>query len=77
MGHLNVIIIPKASTGNKTSQMLDVPLKPLNLHERVNNLGKEEVEKLLLTKIKIGGRFSVSDAYYWISHCIPDVPPNV
>ena len=57
--------------------MLDVPLKPLNLHERVNAINEEEKESLLLTKIKIGGKFSLSDAYYWISHCIPDVPPNV
>ena len=49
----------------------------MNLHERINEISKEEEEKLLLTKIKISGRFSIDDSYNWISHCIPDVPPNV
>ena len=57
--------------------MLDIPIKPLNLHERINTIEKEDYERLMLTKIKIGGRFTSSDAFYWISRCIPDVPPNV
>lgn len=36
IGNLNVLVIPKSDTKNKTAQHLDVPLKPLNLHERID-----------------------------------------
>jgi hypothetical protein len=56
---------------------LDVPLKPLNLHERIDDIEEAIQSKLLLSKIKITGVFSLSDAHNWIQNCLPDVPPNV
>jgi len=75
-GHLNVLITPKPSTGNKTAQFLDVPLKPLNLHERIDSIDENLKSELPLSIVKIKGKFSLNDAHNWISNCIPDVPPN-
>lgn len=30
--------MPRPDTGNKTCQFLDVPIKPLNLHEKINSI---------------------------------------
>ena len=73
-GHLNVLVIPKAQS--RTCQHLDVPLKPLNLHERVELIPAAEAEQLPLSTIKIQGRFSLTDAHNWVSNCLADVPPN-
>jgi len=54
--------------------MLDIPLKPLNLHERINVLNASEIEELPLSKIVIRGRFSQQDGLQWISNCLPNVP---
>ena len=77
MGHLQIFIFPKIATGNKTCSVLDVPLKPLNLHERVDNISKEILDTLPLSMIRISGKFTLSDAHNWISNCLPDVPPHV
>ena len=74
---MSVFVIPKPSSGNKTCQVLDIPLKPLNLHERIDSIDPSILEKLELTTIKMTGRFSMSDAHNWISNCLHDVPPNV
>ncbi|CDW85212.1 bardet-biedl syndrome 7 protein [Stylonychia lemnae] len=76
-GHLNVIITPKPSTGNKTAQFLDVPLRPLNLHEKIDAVDENLKSELPLSQISINGKFSLTDAHNWISNCLPDVPPNV
>ena len=70
-------MIPKASTGNKTCQVIEIPLKPLNLHERINDLDNETSAEIPFSKIKITGKFSLSDAHHWVSNCLPDFPPNV
>jgi hypothetical protein len=67
-------VLPQS--GSKTAQFLDVPLKPLNLHERIDALEPPALEALPLSSIQISGRFSVSDAYAWVANCIPDLPPN-
>ena len=54
--------------------MLEVPLKPLNLHERITALTAQEMEELPLSRIVIRGRFTQSDGLQWISNCIPNVP---
>lgn len=43
------------------SAMLEIPLKPLSLHERVTTLTPEEMASLPLSKIVIRGRFSQQD----------------
>lgn len=41
--------MPKASTRNKTAQFLDIPLKPLNLHERIEELKDDIINELPLS----------------------------
>ena len=60
-----------------TCQVLDVELKPLNLHERIESLREDQRETLPLSKVTLKGRFSVSEALGWIGACLPDVPHNV
>ena len=71
-----MMVIPKADNGNKTCQCLDIPLKPLNLHERIEKVEDSVWELLPLSRIKMLGNFSLSDAHNWISNCLPDVPLN-
>ena len=49
----------------------------MNLHERINDLDKDTYDSLMLSTIKILGRFSLSEAHHWVSNCLPDFPPNV
>ena len=77
LGNLVVFVLPKSSTGNKTCQVLEVPLKPLNLHERIDTIEDSILAELPLSQIKIAGKFSLTDAHNWLANCLPDVPPNV
>ena len=54
--------------------MLEIPLKPLNLHERVSSLPAHELAELPLSRLVISGRFTQSDGLQWIANCIPNVP---
>ena len=38
--------------------MLEIPLKPLNLHERISNLSEAELAQLPLSRLVISGRFT-------------------
>ena len=60
-----------------TCQVLDVELKPLNLHERIESLSQEELETIPLSKVTLKGRFQPSEALGWAGSCLPDVPHNV
>jgi len=57
--------------------MLEIPLKPLNLHDRITSLTAQEMEQLPLSRLVIRGRFSQSDGLQWISNCVPNVPSVV
>jgi len=70
-----VLVVPRLESKNLTCQYLDVPLKPLNLHERVDQIAPEELAALPLSSIQIQGRFSLADAHTWVSNCLQDVPP--
>ena len=37
---------------------LEIPLKPLNLHERISPLTVDEMQDLPMSKVVINGRFS-------------------
>lgn len=54
--------------------LFEVPLKPLNLHERVPGLDPNEMEHLPLSEIVVRGRFSQQDGLQWVSNCLPNVP---
>jgi hypothetical protein len=53
-----------------------VPLKPLNLHEKVNEI--EISDDMILSTIKIKSKnLDIEDSLLWISNIVPDVPSFV
>jgi hypothetical protein len=53
-----------------------VPLKPLNLHEKVNQI--EISDDLLISTLKIKSKnLDIEDSLLWISNILPDVPSFV
>jgi hypothetical protein len=71
MGNLSVMVIPK---GCSTCQALEIELKPLSLHERISKIDQEILETLLLSRLTLKGKFSLSESHLWITACLPDVP---
>lgn len=72
-GNIQVIILPRDS---QACQNLEVPLKPLNLHEKINEI--EITEDMLLSTIKIKSKnLDIEDSLLWISNILPDVPSFV
>jgi hypothetical protein len=66
-----VIILPKDS---QACQSIEVPLKPLNLHQKVNEVEPNE----LLSTINIQSKnLDIEDSLTWISNILPDVPAFV
>ena len=62
-GSLNAFLIEKVTNNqNPICATLDIPLKPLNLHERVSPLSVQEMEDLPMSRVVINGRFSQQDA---------------
>lgn len=59
LGNLQVFVV---AAGRPVTQTLEVELKPLNLHQRVNKIEDAVLEELPLSKITIAGRFSLTDA---------------
>ena len=63
-GNLMVFIIPKPESDSDQMQskdvcaMTEVPLKPLNLHERIQNIPEELRAALPFSKILIKGGFT-------------------
>lgn len=64
IGNLLVYVIPRGST---TSQVLDVELKPLSLHERIDTIEQSIIDSLPISRITFQGKFSLTDAHNWIS----------
>ena len=76
LGSLQIFVLPRAlqDQEDSTCATLEVPLKPLNLHERISGLTQQELSELPLSTILMKGNFSQSDALIWVSNCIPNVP---
>lgn len=73
LGNLQVFVV---AAGRPVTQTLEVELKPLNLHQRVNKIEDAVLEELPLSKITIAGRFSLADAQLWLQACLPDFPQH-
>lgn len=67
-GILNVLVVPH---GEAMAVPLEVPIKSLNLHERVSSIGSQE---LPMSQIVLQGKFDISDALLWLQSCVNDVP---
>ena len=84
-GNLIVYIMPKPESEKAISEgqswdtcaMMEIPLKPLNLHERIQDIPKELTESLPFSKIAIKGKFSQEIGLQWICNCLPNVPSVV
>lgn len=60
--------------GSTACQSLEVPLKPLNLHQKVHELS----EDLILSTLTItAANLTISDLMEWVSNILPDVPSIV
>eukprot|EP01065_Artemidia_motanka_P052516 TRINITY_DN9507_c0_g1_i1.p1 TRINITY_DN9507_c0_g1~~TRINITY_DN9507_c0_g1_i1.p1 ORF type:complete len:765 (+),score=330.61 TRINITY_DN9507_c0_g1_i1:74-2296(+) len=68
-GTLRAFIIPFLSP--KTCQLCTYDIKPLSLHQRLNEPRKMPDE---CCSIRIEGNFSVNDMHGWVSDCVPEVP---
>lgn len=67
-GSLTVMVIPSGE--NKTCQVVEQAIKPLNLYERVDKVD----EGVPLSSLKMSGRFTLTDAFVWTNAIFPDVP---
>ena len=72
-GNIQVMILPKDS---QACQNIEVPLKPLNLHQKINEIDLNELG--LMSSIKIKSKnLDIEDSLLWISNILPDVPSFV
>ncbi|GAB5369764.1 hypothetical protein AAMO2058_001433800 [Amorphochlora amoebiformis] len=75
-GNISVYVIPKANP--KTSQRIQIPIKPLSLHQK---LEYKEVVKLLenipTSGLVITGGFSLAQVHGWVSTVFPAVPTRL
>ena len=63
-GSLSAFVIEKKAPGSNDPglcALIEVPLKPLNLHERIPGLEEAAIEMLPLSRIVVRGRFSQHD----------------
>jgi len=67
--------MPKNGTA---CQKIEVPLKPLNLHQKILNIDPNVEENLVLNKLSIVSKsLSISDGLQWIGNILPDLPTIV
>ena len=74
-GNIQVLILPQ---GSNSCQNIEVPLKPLNLHQKVLKIDPEVKDQLILNTIKFKNKsLYIQDSLQWISNVLPDVPSIV
>jgi len=71
-GTMSCFVVPKTSL--RVCPLIDIPVKPLSLHERVQELPKD----LPLNELRITGSFSLGEVHGWLGACVNDLParPN-
>ena len=69
---ISVLIIPYGD--DQVGVSIEVPIKSLNLHERVSII---DTANLPMSVLKLSGNFDSSDALKWCSNCISDVPSSI
>lgn len=69
-GVLSALILPH---GEKTALSLEIPIKALNLHTRLQ-VSDSQLLSLPVSTIKLEGSFDVEEALSWLNSCLPDVP---
>mmetsp|Transcript_12169 Transcript_12169/g.16817 ORF Transcript_12169/g.16817 Transcript_12169/m.16817 type:complete len:749 (+) Transcript_12169:68-2314(+) len=75
-GTISAYVIPKTSP--KTSQRLQVPVKPLSLHAKVDYAeAKKLQEGAPVNTLDITGDFSLAQVHAWISIVLPGIPARL
>eukprot|EP00455_Lapot_gusevi_P042479 TRINITY_DN5044_c0_g1_i10.p1 TRINITY_DN5044_c0_g1~~TRINITY_DN5044_c0_g1_i10.p1 ORF type:complete len:516 (-),score=135.30 TRINITY_DN5044_c0_g1_i10:44-1498(-) len=71
LGELNAYVVPKLPP--KTCQKATFQIKPLSLHEKVNEM---KIDRAMST-LRISGEFSLNEIHQWVCACLPEVPPRL
>ena len=59
-------------------QSLEIPLKPLNLHQKIQQLDEATQSRLMLSSLRISNKnLDIEDSLQWIGNILPDVPSYI
>lgn len=72
-GNLSFFVIPQDSSLNNTCAVIEIPLKPLNQHERITSIPQELLEQLPWSTLTVTGSFTYADGVNWCSHFVPSI----
>jgi len=67
-GSISCFVLP--STNPKTAHLINLPIKPLSLHEKLSDSPKD----IPLNELKLTGPFTVMDMHQWLSMCVNELP---
>ncbi|KAH3757485.1 Bardet-Biedl syndrome 7 protein [Pelomyxa schiedti] len=70
-GKLQVFVLPHISP--HAARLCTIQIKPLSLHERVNQLTEQECARPL-NELKLSGNFTLSEIHALVGSCFPEVP---
>ena len=69
------MILPQKSN---MCQSLEIPLKPLNLHQKIDVIDEYTRGKLMLSRLCVKNQnLDIEDSLQWIQNILPDVPSYI
>lgn len=74
-GKLSLCVIPRTVT--KACRKIVVNVKPLSMHERLDESVLKEHPDRPWTVFTMGGSFTLADVHSWVGSCLPDVPERL
>lgn len=72
-GNISFYVVPQETSDTNTCTVIEVPLKPLNQHERISSIPADLVDQLPWSSLRIAGNFSHSEGISWVSNCLPNI----
>lgn len=67
-GTISCFVLP--STNPKTAHLINLPIKPLSLHEKVTDVPSD----IPMSELRLTGPFTVTDMHQWLSMCVNELP---
>lgn len=67
-GNISCFILPQ--TTPKTAHLVQLPVKPLSLHEKITEVPPE----IPMNELRLVGPFTVTDMHRWLSLCVNELP---
>ena len=59
-------------------QSLEIPLKPLNLHQKIQELNQQAINELMLSVLTVKNKsLDIEESLQWIQNILPDVPTYI